>query len=69
VSQFEFLEGDAGPERSVTIYKPGDKLYARYNIDGYSTDEQGQVNLKIQVIVLDPSDLQLFKWQGDHNRP
>jgi uncharacterized RDD family membrane protein YckC len=68
IVQFEFLEGKEGPPRTTSLYKPGDKLFSRYKIAGYTTDDQENVKLQLQVAVTDPNNLSLFEWKGEMNQ-
>jgi uncharacterized RDD family membrane protein YckC len=68
IVDFSFLEGKEGPPRLAGAYKPGDKLYAKYNIIGYSTDDQGQASLQLTVVVLDPGNQIMFNWKGGLNQ-
>jgi uncharacterized RDD family membrane protein YckC len=68
VSQFELLESKEGPVRTSTLYKSGEKAFARYRISGYGTDEQGKVNMQVHLNVQDPDGLTLLEWQGEFNQ-
>jgi uncharacterized RDD family membrane protein YckC len=68
VATFEFLETKDGAVRASALYRPGDKLFTRYTIAGYETDDQGRVNLRIAIDVTDPNSLTVAKWQGNLNR-
>ena len=68
VAKFEFLEKRDGAVRASAVYRPGDKLFTRYTLSGYETDDQGRVNLRITIAVTDPNSLTVAQWQGNLNR-
>ena len=57
IVDFRFTEGEKGPVRAAVPYKLKDKVFAQYNIIGYTTDEQGQINLEGHVTVIDPQNI------------
>jgi uncharacterized RDD family membrane protein YckC len=65
IAYFAFFETRDGQVRANNMYKPGDKLFTRYNITGYSVDSQGMISMLIEVIVLDPDNIIMFQWKGN----
>jgi uncharacterized RDD family membrane protein YckC len=64
VVNFQFLEGKGGPPRTAAPYKPGDKVCSRFDVAGYTTDAQGQIDLQVEIAALDPNALSLYRpWQ------
>jgi hypothetical protein len=59
VINFSFLQEKEGPPRPPAPYKPGDKVFARFEAAGFTTDGDGRVNLLFDVVPLDPNGLRL----------
>ena len=65
VINFSFLQGKEGPPRPPAPYKPGDKVFARFEAAGFTTDGDGRVNLLFDVVPLDPNGLRLYEnWKA-----
>ncbi len=55
------VEEEGGPERPDVRFKPGQKVYARFQVVGFGTDSQGQAELFFDVVALDPEGLRLYE--------
>lgn len=58
---FEWTETADGPARATASYKPGDEIFARYSLAGFTTDSQGVIDLTLAVTVVDPAGLPLHE--------
>ncbi|HYX70218.1 MAG TPA: RDD family protein [Terriglobales bacterium] len=54
---FALREGKDGPVRSPAPYKPGDQVFASYELRGASRTAQNQINLSFVISLLDPGGL------------
>jgi uncharacterized RDD family membrane protein YckC len=61
VINFSFLQGKEGPPRLQAPYKPGDKVFARFEAAGFTTDADGRANLLFDLVPLDPNGLRLYE--------
>lgn len=52
---FSFRESKEGPLRPAGPYRPGDQVYASYELQGASRGPQNQINLAFTITLLDPS--------------
>lgn len=55
------VEEEGAPERPDARFKPGQKLYARFQVVGFGMDSQGQADLFFDVLALDPEGLRLYE--------
>ena len=60
IINFRFTQSKDGPIRPESPYRPGDKVYVNYEVIGYTTDQEGKVNLSFTVAPLDPNGLPLY---------
>jgi len=56
---FTLTDGKDGPPRSSASYKPGDDVYAKYDLIGFTADPSGQVDVALNVTAFDPNGLAL----------
>lgn len=61
VVNLALLEKEGGSERPGVSFKPGQKLYARFQVVGFGTDSQGEAKLFFDVVALDPEGLRLYE--------
>lgn len=52
---FSYRESKDGPVRAAAPYRPGDQVYASYELKGAGLGAQNQVNLVFNITLLDPS--------------
>lgn len=55
VENFVWTDGRDGPPRAQGPYRPGDDAYANYNVTGFTTDPQGQINVTLNVTAFYPN--------------
>ncbi len=60
--------------RPDALFQPGQKLYAKFQVVGFSLDSKGAANLSFDVVALDPEGLALYeswrpKFQGSPGSP
>lgn len=64
VVDFAFLKEEGGAPRSEGPFKPGEKVYTRFQVVGFAMDSQGAADLSFDVVATDPSGLPLYEnWQ------
>jgi uncharacterized RDD family membrane protein YckC len=56
-----WTEGEDGPPRSTASYKPGNDVYAKYDLIGFTTDPSGQMDVALNLTAFDPNGLALDK--------
>jgi hypothetical protein len=61
ITDFKFLESENGAVRTQTAYKPKDKVYITFGLDGYGLDEQGRPHVLVEITGCDFDGVQLFK--------
>ncbi len=61
VINFAFLQSKDGPARPGGPFRPGEKVYTRYEFTGLTTDGQGLIHLVDSVTPLDPNGLIIYK--------
>jgi uncharacterized RDD family membrane protein YckC len=54
---FAFTEGNGGPVRSNAVYKPGDRVFLKYDIGGYARDAKKAPHLIFLLNAADPSGI------------
>lgn len=70
VINFAFLQDKDGPPRPEGPFKPGEKVYTKYEFIGLTTDAQGQIHLVDSVVPVDPNGLMVYKpYQDTTDRP
>jgi len=52
---FAFVEGNRGPVRPNAVFKPGDRVFLRYDIAGFARDAQKAAHLSFQLTAADPA--------------
>ncbi len=52
---FSYRESKDGPVRAAAPYRPGDQVYASYELKGASLGAQNQINLLFNITLLDPN--------------
>lgn len=57
IINFTFLESKERNQRSVRTFKAGEKIYSKYDITGYTTDQDGRYELDVKISVYDPNEL------------
>ncbi len=60
IINLRYTQSKDGPIRPESPYRPGDKVYVSYDVIGYTTDQEGKVNLFFTVAPLDPNGLPLY---------
>jgi len=60
IADFAFLKEKGGAARPEGPYKPGDTVYTNIHVVGFTTDPQGQVDLKYTAASFDPSGLPVY---------
>ena len=69
VGDFAFLEKKEGPVRPKARYGPGEKVYTRFAVTGFTADAKGQVHLLFDVVPLDPGGSPLYEsWRGEFHQ-
>jgi uncharacterized RDD family membrane protein YckC len=64
IVNFRFVESKGGPARAAAPYKPGDTVNTTFDVAGFTTDADGQVDLALRLAALDPSGLALYRpWE------
>ena len=62
VRNFRFLRGEEdGPALAVAAYRPGDELWARFEITGYKYGPNNRVHVEYGLAVFRPSGAQLYR--------
>lgn len=56
---FSFRESKDGPVRATAPYKPGDQVFASYELRGAARTPQNQINLGFTITLLDPGGLRV----------
>ncbi len=70
VVNFAYLQSKDGPPRPDGPFRPGEKVYTRYEFTGLTTDTQGQIHLVDSVVPLDPNGLMVYTpYEDTTNRP
>lgn len=65
VVDFAFLREEGGDPRGEGPFKPGEKVYTRFQVVGFAVDSQGAADLSFDVVATDPSGLPLYEnWQS-----
>jgi len=60
-----WTDGKGGSPRPAAPYKPGDDVYAQYDLLGFATDANKQIDVGLTVTALDPSGLAIDNgWTG-----
>ncbi|NWG28035.1 MAG: RDD family protein [Ignavibacteriaceae bacterium] len=68
IINFNFLDSKEGNPLSDRKFNVGEKIFSRYDIVGYTTDEQGLYDLDVSISVLDPEDaIVLTPWSTNVN--
>ena len=52
---FDFLQSKDGPPRAPGAYKPADTVYIKYDVVGFTTDQEGKIDLLLRAVALDPN--------------
>jgi len=65
---FAWTEGKDGPPRAQGPYKPRDDVYVKFDLIGFTTDAQGQINVTTSMTAYDPNGLALDKTWSDTAR-
>ncbi|MFB3827950.1 MAG: RDD family protein [Bryobacteraceae bacterium] len=64
VENFAFLQGENGPPRASSPYGPGDTVYCKYQVRGFSTGKEGKIDLLLEAVLRDPNGLAVYPpWQ------
>lgn len=61
VVNLELFEEKGKPMQPDAYFEPGKKLYAKFQIVGFSLDSKGAANLSLDVVALDPQGLALHE--------
>lgn len=61
ISQLKFLESKGGPLRKPGPYKPGDTVFAEYQVTGFTLGPDRRIEVALGLEVLDPNGLALMK--------
>lgn len=74
VVNLELSEEKGKAMRPDALFEPGQKLYARFQVVGFSLDSKGAANLSFDVVALDPEGLPLYenwrpRFQGSPGSP
>ncbi len=56
---FAFTEGEDGPLRKAIPYRPGDHVYAKFDLTGFTTDPQGRIDVTTSITGYDANGLAL----------
>jgi uncharacterized RDD family membrane protein YckC len=54
---FAFVEGNGGPVRPSAVFKPGERVFLKYDIAGFARDAQKAPHLSFQLTAADPAGL------------
>lgn len=64
IANFALLDSKGGAGRASNVYKPGATVFSRFDVAGSTTDDQGQVDVQISIVPLDPAGVRLYEpWQ------
>jgi uncharacterized RDD family membrane protein YckC len=74
VINLELSEGKGKAQRPDAFFESGKKLYASFQVVGFSTDPKGTAKLSFDVVALDPEGLPLYenwrpKFEGSPGSP
>lgn len=59
LASFAWLRSAHGVPREAAPYRPGDDLYATYQLTGAATDTRGRIDVCLRLVVLDPGGIPL----------
>jgi uncharacterized RDD family membrane protein YckC len=52
---FDFLQSKDGPPRPPAPYKTADTVYIKYDVVGFTTDQEGKIDLLLRAVAMDPN--------------
>ncbi len=58
---FAFVEGNGGPVRPNAVFKPGDRVFLKYDIAGFARDAQKAPHLRFQLTAADPAGVAIHQ--------
>ncbi|MBI3679471.1 MAG: RDD family protein [Acidobacteria bacterium] len=62
----DFLQSEDGPSRPAAPYKPGEKVYMKYDVVGFGHGGDGRIELALSAVALDPDGRALHTpWSKD----
>jgi len=66
VINFDFLQSQGGPSRPAAPYKPGETVYIKYDVVGFTTDPNGKIDLLLRAVARDPAGTNLHApWEKE----
>lgn len=66
LANFRFLTGRDGPPRPALPYKPGENVFASYDVTGFGTGPDGAINLLFKIVATDQAGTPLHRpWQRE----
>jgi len=67
VVNFDCLQSEGGSPRQAAPYVPGDTVYLKYDVIGYSTDSEGRARLQYDISAFDPNGVLLHTpWKNTY---
>ena len=61
-----WLQAEDGPPRPAAPYKPGDVVYLKYEVVGFTTDHEGKIDLVLQAEARDLNGLSMYPmWEKE----
>lgn len=66
VINVDFLQSSGGPSRPAAPYKPGETVYIKYDVTGFTTDPNGKIDLLLRAVAADPEGTDLHvPWEKE----
>jgi uncharacterized RDD family membrane protein YckC len=66
VINVEFLQSKGGPARPSAPYKPGETVYLKYDVAGFTTGSDDKIDLLLRAVARDPAGTNLHEpWEKE----